>query len=139
MKTAGNVTVQADNAGNYYIGATTLGDGFLDGAAGFFTWYYSPYADSNKRFSVLLQYDDKQQTDTGPSQNDTVGGFDSHGGHPGGTVALETHFDAQADSWYEGFIWSEAHVDSGWFIGFSASQINFQARVAFVVFATDTD
>jgi hypothetical protein len=164
-----DVTVQADAAGNYVIQAQSLGDGYYEGSAGFGTVYYSPYVDTNKRFSVLLQYDDNwwdsamavtaqnflvtrlwiwgaregfwvQQVDTGPSQNDSVGWFDSHGGDPFGTVALETHFVAQADSWYTGFIWSEASVNSGSLgpFGFSDSSIDFHASVPFVVFATDS-
>jgi hypothetical protein len=53
------VTVQADaSGGDYNILAQSFGSGKLRGAAGFGTWYYSPYLDNHKRFSVLLQYDD---------------------------------------------------------------------------------
>jgi hypothetical protein len=163
------VTVQADaRGGDYSILAQSFGSGKLRGAAGFGTWYYSPYLDNHKRFSVLLQYDDNwwdsadlvnastslatqlwiwghsenawvQQTNIGPSHNDTVGWYDDHSGDPFGTVSVDTHFVAKADSWYEGFIWSSAQVDSGTtgIFGFSAASDDFQARVPFVVFATD--
>lgn len=155
------------NAGTYSIAAQSIGDGNFDGGAGLWSLFFSPDANAEKRFSALLSFDDNWwdsadgyvahnflqthlwvwgyaenrfviQTDIGPSQNDGVGWFEDHSGDPAGLTALATHFPARANSWYAGLVWSEASVyaDSGFF-GFGASSINFQARVPFVVYATD--
>jgi hypothetical protein len=77
------------------------------------------------------------QSDGTPSWSDSVGWLESHGNDPegeSGRVVGETYFNARPGSWYQCWIWTQAHVygDSGWF-GFGASSIHMNVTVPFAV------
>jgi hypothetical protein len=74
------------------------------------------------------------------SWSDGVGWFESHGNDPAGDsggISNETFFPAQANQWYEAWIWSDASIYAdGGFWGIAASSIQFSAAVPFVVFGS---
>lgn len=77
------------------------------------------------------------QSDQTPSWSDSVGWLESHGNDPegeDGRVANETYFNARPGSWYQCWIWTQAHVygDSGFF-GFGASSIHMNVTARFAV------
>jgi hypothetical protein len=80
------------------------------------------------------------QSDLQPSWSDGVGWFESHGNHPAGDsgrISIETFFPAQANSWYEAWIWSDASVYAdGGFWGFAGSSIQLSTAVLLVVFGS---
>lgn len=80
------------------------------------------------------------RSDLSPSWSDGVGWFESHGNDPSGDsgrTSIETFFPADANNWYQAWIWSDASVyaDGGMF-GIAASSIQFSAQIPFVVFGS---
>ena len=78
------------------------------------------------------------QADLQPSWSDGASWFDHHGNDPAGDsgwISIETYFPAEANRWYEAWIWSDASVyGDGGFGGFGASSIHFSTAVPLVVF-----
>ena len=53
-----------------------------------------------------------------------------------GGVSVETFFQGQANSWYQGWVWTDAQAygDGGGPLGFGASSIKFNASVPWMLF-----
>jgi hypothetical protein len=80
------------------------------------------------------------QSDLRPSWSDGVGWFEEHGNDPAGDsgrISIETFFPAEANNWYEAWIWTDASVYAdGGFWGAAASSIQFSTAVPMVVFGS---
>jgi hypothetical protein len=79
------------------------------------------------------------QTEVQPSWSDGVGWYENHGNDPNGQtgeVSVETFFQGQANSWYQGWVWTDAQAygDGGGPLGFGASSIKFSASVPWMLF-----
>jgi hypothetical protein len=75
-----------------------------------------------------------------PSWSDGASWLDSHGNDPagdGGVISVETNFSVRANSWYQGWVWSDALIyGQGGFLGFGASQVRLSATVPLMVFGS---
>ena len=161
--TFGSVAHANKNDGTYDVAVQSIGDGSLQTAAGVGAWFWSTEADVQKRFAVLLDYSydwwdsaqfyvahndfrthlgvwgDREQrwlsiADVDPRWSDGVSWTQSHGGSDQARISVDMRFEAAAQSWYLGWIWSNASVyaDSG-FWGLAASSIHANASIPFMV------
>jgi hypothetical protein len=77
------------------------------------------------------------QSDLQPSWSDGVGWYESHGNDPAGDsgrISIEAFFPADANQWYEAWIWSDASVYAdGGFWGIAGSSIKLSTAVPLVV------